>query len=89
MVLVSLSGLGGANPSAVADAMVDALVDFVRQKKQNCVRIVKILIFQAHMVTEFQRSMARRTGENVEQKSTFAKFKGRLTNCSYCSLNVS
>uniref|UniRef100_A0A667WYB2 Poly [ADP-ribose] polymerase n=1 Tax=Myripristis murdjan TaxID=586833 RepID=A0A667WYB2_9TELE len=70
------TGQGGASPSAVADAMIDAVVDFVRKKPQSCVRTVKILIFQTNMMKEFHRSMRRREGEEVEEKSIFTKVKG-------------
>lgn len=73
------TGQGGANPSAVADAMVGAVVDFVRKKHQKFVCSVKILIFQTVMVMEFHKSMKRRQGEEVEEKSVFAKFKDSVT----------
>ncbi|XP_040011244.1 protein mono-ADP-ribosyltransferase PARP14-like isoform X2 [Xiphias gladius] len=68
------TGQGGADPSAVADAMVEAVVDFVRKKNQRLVSSVKILIFQTAMITEFHKSMKRREGEEVE-KSMFTKIK--------------
>ncbi|XP_074495688.1 protein mono-ADP-ribosyltransferase PARP14-like [Sebastes fasciatus] len=73
------TGLGGANPSAVADAMVEAVVDFVRKKHPRFVRSVKILIFQPVMMAEFHKSMKRRMGEDVEEKSTLAKIKDTFT----------
>ncbi|XP_029915316.1 protein mono-ADP-ribosyltransferase PARP14-like isoform X2 [Myripristis murdjan] len=73
------TGQGGASPSAVADAMIDAVVDFVRKKPQSCVRTVKILIFQTNMMKEFHRSMRRREGEEVEEKSIFTKVKDAFT----------
>ncbi|XP_034548949.1 protein mono-ADP-ribosyltransferase PARP14-like isoform X2 [Notolabrus celidotus] len=73
------TGQGGANPSLVADAMVDAVVDFVRKKHPKSVGSVKILIFQTSMVTEFHKSMKRREGEGVEEKSVFTKFKNAVT----------
>ncbi|XP_071380642.1 protein mono-ADP-ribosyltransferase PARP14-like [Centroberyx affinis] len=73
------TGQGGASPSAVADAMVDAVVDFVRKKHQRFVRSVKILIFQTAMVKDFHSSMRRREGEEVEEKSVFTKFRDSVT----------
>uniref|UniRef100_UPI003AAA2BFC protein mono-ADP-ribosyltransferase PARP14-like n=1 Tax=Centroberyx gerrardi TaxID=166262 RepID=UPI003AAA2BFC len=73
------TGQGGASPSAVADAMVDAVVDFVRKKHQRFVLSVKILIFQTAMVKEFHISMRRRVGEEVEEKSVFTRFKDSVT----------
>ncbi|XP_016328595.1 poly [ADP-ribose] polymerase 14-like [Sinocyclocheilus anshuiensis] len=67
------TGQGGANPADVADAMVDAVVDFVKKKKPVHVRLLKFLIFQTNMVADFHQSMIRRTGEKVEEE------KGLLT----------
>lgn len=73
---MSSSGLGGVNPSAVADAMIDAVVNFVRKKNTSVVKNVKILIFQPNMLTEFHKSMQKRQGEEVEEKSFLTKVKG-------------
>uniref|UniRef100_A0A3Q1ECK2 Macro domain-containing protein n=1 Tax=Acanthochromis polyacanthus TaxID=80966 RepID=A0A3Q1ECK2_9TELE len=70
------TGQGGVPPSAVADAMIDAVVEFVRKKQPKFVHSVKILIFQTVMIAEFHRSMKRRQGEEVEEKSVLAKIKG-------------
>ncbi|RXN29689.1 poly [ADP-ribose] polymerase 14-like protein [Labeo rohita] len=69
-------GQGGANPADVADAMVDAVVEFVKKKKPVHVKFVKFLIFQTAMVEDFHQSMVRRSGEKVEEdKSLFTKIK--------------
>uniref|UniRef100_A0A3P9H6L6 Poly [ADP-ribose] polymerase n=1 Tax=Oryzias latipes TaxID=8090 RepID=A0A3P9H6L6_ORYLA len=73
------TGLGGGHPSAVADAMVDAVVEFVRKKTPQFVQSVKILIFQTEMITEFHNSMKKRQGEEVQEKSLFGKVKGQST----------
>ncbi|XP_047448843.1 protein mono-ADP-ribosyltransferase PARP14-like isoform X2 [Mugil cephalus] len=73
------TGQGGANPSAVADAMVGAVVDFVRKKHQRFVHSVKILIFQTAMIAEFHKSMKKREGEEVEEKSVLSNIKDRFT----------
>uniref|UniRef100_A0A3P9KXA8 Poly [ADP-ribose] polymerase n=1 Tax=Oryzias latipes TaxID=8090 RepID=A0A3P9KXA8_ORYLA len=70
------TGQGGANPSAVADAMVDAVVEFVRKKTPQFVQSVKILIFQTQMIRDFHNSMRKRQGEEVQEKSFFGKVKG-------------
>ncbi|XP_051540548.1 protein mono-ADP-ribosyltransferase PARP14-like isoform X2 [Myxocyprinus asiaticus] len=70
------TGQGGANPADVADAMVDAFVDFVKKKKAVHVKFVKFLIFQMNMVADFHQSMLRRSGEKVEEeKSMLGKIK--------------
>uniref|UniRef100_A0A4W5P7J1 Poly [ADP-ribose] polymerase n=1 Tax=Hucho hucho TaxID=62062 RepID=A0A4W5P7J1_9TELE len=73
------TGQGGASPSAVADAMIDAVVDFVKRKKGQFVRSVKILIFQTAMVAEFHKSMKMRVGEGVEDKGILTKLKDTVT----------
>ncbi|XP_073770749.1 protein mono-ADP-ribosyltransferase PARP14 [Danio rerio] len=71
------TGQGGANPADVADAMVDAVVDFVKKKKPVHVKVVKFLIFQANMLSHFHQSMVRRSGERVEEdRGLFNKLKG-------------
>jgi len=71
-------GQGGAKPGDVADAMVDAVVDFVKKKKPVHVRFVKFLIFQTNMLADFHQSMVRRSGEKVqEDKGLFTKIKGQ------------
>ena len=76
VITMSSSGQGGVSPSAVADAMIDAVVNFVRKKNTTVVKSVKILIFQTSMLTEFHKSMQKRQGEEVEEKSIFTKMKG-------------
>ncbi|CAJ1069628.1 protein mono-ADP-ribosyltransferase PARP14-like isoform X2 [Xyrichtys novacula] len=73
------TGVGGASPSLVADAMVEAVVDFVRKKHPKSVRSVKILIFQTSMVMEFHKSMKKREGEELEEKSIFTKLKDAVS----------
>lgn len=73
---VWLSGVGGVSPSAVADAMVDAVVDFVRKKQPKFVSSIKILIFQTAMMAEFHSSMKKRAGEDVQEKSFLSTFTG-------------
>lgn len=65
------TGQGGANPGDVADAMVDAVVEFVKKKKPSNVKLVKFLIFQANMVKDFHQSMLRRSGEKVAEEKGF------------------
>nr|XP_055063231.1 protein mono-ADP-ribosyltransferase PARP14-like [Misgurnus anguillicaudatus] len=65
------TGQGGANPAVVADAMVDAVVDFVKKKKPAYVKLVKFLIFQTSMVADFKQSMLKRSGEKVEEEKGF------------------
>ncbi|XP_072243280.1 protein mono-ADP-ribosyltransferase PARP14-like [Leuresthes tenuis] len=73
------TGQGGLKPAAVADSMVEAVVDFVRKKNPKFVCSVKILIFQAAMINEFHNSMKKRQGEDLEERSIFGKIKDTFT----------
>ncbi|XP_036450536.1 protein mono-ADP-ribosyltransferase PARP14-like [Colossoma macropomum] len=64
------TGQGGASPSAVADAMIDAVIDFVKKKKESHLQSVKFLIFQTTMMSDFHQSMLRRQQEGVEEDTT-------------------
>ncbi|XP_075881704.1 protein mono-ADP-ribosyltransferase PARP14-like isoform X2 [Nelusetta ayraudi] len=76
------TGQGGASPSAVADAMVDAAVDFVRKKQPKLVRNIKILIFQTAMMTEFHGSMKKREGEQLQEKTILTYLKDKVLDFS-------
>ncbi|KTF83270.1 hypothetical protein cypCar_00029798 [Cyprinus carpio] len=62
-------GQGGANPADVADAMVDAVVDFAKNKKPVHVKFVKFLMFQSNMVADFHQSMVRGSEESSESST--------------------
>ncbi|KAL7881397.1 hypothetical protein AOLI_G00082450, partial [Acnodon oligacanthus] len=69
------TGQGGVNPGQVADAMLDAVVDFVTQTPQSSIKLIRIVIFQAPMLTDFHQGMQRREGSDKQKKqSAFSKF---------------
>lgn len=74
--LVWPSGKGGATPSAAADAMMEAMVDFVRKKQTKFVRSIKILIFQTDMITEFHRSMKKQEGAQAQEMDFHSYLNG-------------
>ncbi|KAL7848452.1 hypothetical protein AOLI_G00231700 [Acnodon oligacanthus] len=77
------TGQGGASPSAVADAMIDAVIDFVKKKKGSHLQSVKFLIFQTSMVSDFHQSMLRRQQEGVEEeKSVIGWFKEKFSSAT-------
>ncbi|KAJ7407734.1 hypothetical protein WISP_124915 [Willisornis vidua] len=55
-------GTGQANqsPAKVADEMLDAIVEFTRQKSVQHLQTVKIVIFQKNMLKDFHESMKKR-----------------------------
>ncbi|KAM6970013.1 protein mono-ADP-ribosyltransferase PARP14-like [Aplochiton taeniatus] len=73
------TGQGGASPAAVADAMIEAVVDFVKKKKGRYLNNVKILIFQPAMVNEFYMRMKKIEGHSVEERSIFTKIYDSFT----------
>ncbi|GAA6082690.1 protein mono-ADP-ribosyltransferase PARP14 isoform X2 [Tachysurus ichikawai] len=62
------TGQGGAQPSAVADAMIEALIDFVKKKKGTHLQSVKFLIFQTSMVPDFHKTMLKKQQECQEEE---------------------
>lgn len=72
---LSLTGQGGVNPGQVADSMLDALCDFMTQTPQSSLKLVRIVIFQAPMLTDFYQSMQKKEGSDKQKKesSTWTK----------------
>lgn len=54
--------------SQVADAMFDALVEMVGKKSVNTLRLVRIVIFQSAMLTEFYNSMLKKEGTYAQEE---------------------
>ncbi|CAB1342451.1 unnamed protein product, partial [Coregonus sp. 'balchen'] len=62
------TGQGNVQVSQVADAMLDALVEVVGKKSVNTLRLVRIVIFQTAMLTEFYNSMLKKEGTDAQEK---------------------
>ncbi|XP_041329145.1 protein mono-ADP-ribosyltransferase PARP14 [Pyrgilauda ruficollis] len=54
------TGQAGLSSAKVADEMLDAIVEFARQKSVQHLQAIKIVIFQTHMLTDFYESMKKR-----------------------------
>ncbi|NXO31076.1 PAR14 polymerase, partial [Cisticola juncidis] len=54
------TGQAGLSSAKVADEMLDAVVEFARQKSVQHLQTVKIVIFQTNMLTDFYESMKKR-----------------------------
>uniref|UniRef100_A0A8C9SP92 Poly [ADP-ribose] polymerase n=1 Tax=Scleropages formosus TaxID=113540 RepID=A0A8C9SP92_SCLFO len=65
------TGQGGVNPAQVADAMVGAVVDAGGMKSSSSVQVVRIVIFQAHMLNEFYNSMIKMEPTPIQPQPTF------------------
>ncbi|NWX16676.1 PAR14 polymerase, partial [Aegotheles bennettii] len=53
-------GQGGLSPAEVADAMLDAIVEFASKKSVQHLKKIKIVIFQTDMLRDFYKSMKKR-----------------------------
>ncbi|XP_036396640.1 poly(ADP-ribose) polymerase family member 14-related sequence 1 [Megalops cyprinoides] len=71
------TGQGGVSASQVADTMLDAVADTVQQNPTTSLQLVRLVIFQAPMLTDFHNSMQKR--ENMssqkEKETIWSKFK--------------
>ncbi|NXR77457.1 PAR14 polymerase, partial [Pycnonotus jocosus] len=54
------TGQAGQSSAKVADEMLDAVVEFARQKSVQHLQTIKIVIFQTNMLTDFYESMKKR-----------------------------
>ncbi|XP_031969832.1 protein mono-ADP-ribosyltransferase PARP14-like isoform X1 [Corvus moneduloides] len=54
------TGQAGQSPAKVADEMLDAIVEFARQKSVQHLQTIKIVVFQLNMLTDFYESMKKR-----------------------------
>ncbi|NXP30899.1 PAR14 polymerase, partial [Leiothrix lutea] len=62
------TGQAGQSSAKVADEMLDAVVEFARQKSIQHLQTIKIVIFQTNMLTDFYESMKKR--ENSDSSTT-------------------
>ncbi|MCJ8742185.1 hypothetical protein PDJAM_G00079280 [Pangasius djambal] len=72
------TGQGGVHPAAVADAMIEAVIDSVKKKKSLSLQSVKFLIFQTSMVSDFHQSMLKRQQESVDEGGVMGWIKDKV-----------
>ncbi|XP_069791374.1 protein mono-ADP-ribosyltransferase PARP14-like isoform X2 [Narcine bancroftii] len=65
------TGQGQANPSQVADAMIDSVVEFVQKKPLTCLKKIRIVIFQSQMLSEFHSSLKKNERSNFPENQSF------------------
>lgn len=59
--------------------MIEAVIDFVKKKKGTHLKMVKFLIFQPSMVSDFHQSMLKKQQGSVEEEGGFIGWvKGTL-----------
>ncbi|XP_067844267.1 uncharacterized protein [Heptranchias perlo] len=74
------TGQGGANPSQVADAMIDSVAEFAGRKSPTSLHKIRFVIFQPQMLNEFSSSMQKCEGSNLpETESLWKKAKNAVT----------
>ncbi|KAI1237332.1 Poly [ADP-ribose] polymerase 14, partial [Lamprotornis superbus] len=62
------TGQAGQSSAKVADEMLDAIVEFTRQKSVQHLQTIKIVIFQTNMLRDFCESMKKR--EDTDSSTT-------------------
>ncbi|XP_077305873.1 protein mono-ADP-ribosyltransferase PARP14-like [Lithobates pipiens] len=74
------TGAGGVSSAAVADAILDAVVDFVKSKLAVTVQHVTMVIFQQPMVKDFHDSMKKK---EPQPATTSQSWFSRLTSALF------
>ncbi|NXY63935.1 PAR14 polymerase, partial [Callaeas wilsoni] len=70
------TGQAGQSPAKVADEMLDAIVEFARQKSVQHLQTIKIVIFQTNMLMDFYESMKKREdSDSSTTESWLSMFK--------------
>ncbi|XP_054133838.1 protein mono-ADP-ribosyltransferase PARP14-like [Melozone crissalis] len=72
------TGQAGLSSAKVADEMLDAVVEFARQKSVQHLQTIKIVIFQTNMLRDFYESMKKRENSDsstTESESWISMFK--------------
>ncbi|XP_058695342.1 protein mono-ADP-ribosyltransferase PARP14-like isoform X1 [Poecile atricapillus] len=68
------TGEARRNPAEVADNMIDAVTDFAKRNTASSVKMIKVVIFQPHLMSVFQASMQKREKSAATRiKSLFSK----------------
>ncbi|NXN73409.1 PAR15 polymerase, partial [Himantopus himantopus] len=70
------TGEAGRDPAVVADNMIDAVTDFARTNTAPSLKTIKVVIFQPHLLSVFQKSMQKRARPaKTAAKTLFSKLK--------------
>ncbi|XP_028840585.1 protein mono-ADP-ribosyltransferase PARP14-like [Denticeps clupeoides] len=72
------TGQGGGKAFEVASAMIDAVVEFVKKKNGQSLKLVRILVFQTEMVPSFHQVMQQKQGQKLFEEGWIDKVKGFL-----------
>ncbi|XP_051868998.1 protein mono-ADP-ribosyltransferase PARP14-like isoform X2 [Pristis pectinata] len=67
------TGQGRLNPSQVADAMIDSVIEFIKKKPSPSLQKIRIVIFQPQMLSAFHSSMKKREESNFPENGSMLK----------------
>ncbi|NWY57592.1 PAR14 polymerase, partial [Chionis minor] len=79
------TGAAGRDPAVVADHMIDAVTDFARSNSAPSVKTIKVVIFQPHLMSVFQKSMQKRKRPSKTAARAFLSKLTSLWNAEKCS----
>ncbi|XP_053554015.1 protein mono-ADP-ribosyltransferase PARP14-like [Bombina bombina] len=69
------TGAGGIPPAVVADATIDAIIDFAKTKSVQSIKTVKVIIFQQQMLNNFFMSMKQKeVNTQIKKKKKINSF---------------
>lgn len=85
---VCILGAGNIKATEVADAMFDAVIDVLSQNSSTTLNTVRIVIFQAPMLTDFYTSMQQREASVTKLVTWFGSTLSKLKGKNYTGNNV-
>ncbi|XP_040214244.1 protein mono-ADP-ribosyltransferase PARP14-like [Rana temporaria] len=83
------TGAGAVSSAAVADAILDAVVDFVKSKSAVTVQHVTMVIFQPPMLKDFHTSMTKKEPSPAAKPSWFSRLTAAFFGTSQSAKNNS
>ncbi|XP_073490605.1 protein mono-ADP-ribosyltransferase PARP14-like [Aquarana catesbeiana] len=83
------TGAGGVSSAAVADAILDAVVGFVKSKSAVTVQHVTLVIFQPQMLKDFHNSMKKKEPPPAAKQPWFSRFSATIFGKSQSDKNNS
>ncbi|XP_073710890.1 protein mono-ADP-ribosyltransferase PARP14-like [Misgurnus anguillicaudatus] len=73
------TGQGGLSPGQAADAMIKAVLNMVGQSPQSSLKLIRIVVFKAHMLNDFYKKMRVYTVKQHDS-TLYAKIKTYVSN---------
>ncbi|NXU75911.1 PAR15 polymerase, partial [Oreotrochilus melanogaster] len=73
------TGEAGRDPGVVADNIIDSVANFAKSISAPSVKVIKVVIFQPHLVSVFHKNLQRRESYAKTAKSFFSKLANQLS----------